>query len=343
MAMNVLIVGDLSLVGCRLARRLLHNGHRVTLMQHVDQELRVPANESRVLTDLFAELTATEKQLTISHTKTCVAASMSQHTAPGLPLFSHIVFVTISLLETESPRTAFVRHSLQCLSSLLEGTKLQNPRPVYALVSKAYDAIGNNANVTFDSVMDSAMENVLRVYGSLYNTPLIKVQLSPDIDKHISTTSSSISPIVEEFTSLIVDALQKTYWCGDMDVVDGVGHYTGLSGQHPTRWTRFLSWNPPDHSTADTSAGEGEDVVLTTYLTSKKDPQRKRFVARDEYTYVAGWHLSMRDLGIKGVVFHDGLSPDYRYVRFHARRLAHRVKNVALICHSLKEKYRFIL
>ena len=326
MAMNVLIVGDSSLVGGRLARRLLHNGHRVTFMQHVDQELRVPANDNRVLNDLLAELTATEKQFSIRLLKTCVAASMSQHTAPGAPPISHVVFVTISLLETESPRTAFVRHSLQCLSSLLEETKLHNPRPVYTLVSKAYDAIGNNANVKFDSVMDSAMEIVLRMYGSLYNTPVIKVQLSPGIDKHISKTLSSVSPITEEVTSSIVDAMQKRSWCDDMDVVDGVDHYTGLSGQHPAPWTRLLSWNAPDLSTPATSAGEGEDVVLTTYLTSKRDPQRKVFVARDKYTYVAGWHLSMRDIGIKGVVFHDGLSSEFRCVCFHARRLVHRVR-----------------
>ncbi len=51
-----------------------------------------------------------------------------------------------------------------------------------------------------------------------------------------------------------------------------------------------------------------ECAILTTYFTSKLDPQWQERQPRDSYSYVEPWYESMRDLGLHGRVFHDGLS-----------------------------------
>ena len=59
-----------------------------------------------------------------------------------------------------------------------------------------------------------------------------------------------------------------------------------------------------------------EDVVFTTFLTSKKDPHRNVFMKNDNYSYMADWHLSLRDVGIKAIMFHDGLGDQFRCVSY---------------------------
>ena len=303
--MNVLISDDSSLVSCRLAGRLLRDGHHVTLMQHVDQELQVPANNSRTVTDLINELFAAGDRFSIRHTRTCNLPSVSQK---GTPPYSHVVFVTTALPGSGSSRVALVRHSLLCLSSLLEATKLDDPRPIFTLIVNDHDALSGDAKFAFDSVMDSAMEAVLQMYWSLYSTPVINVKLSPE-------GGSQLSPIVEAVTESIVGAMQKRSWCEDIAVYN----LWRLSPTYLASWVRLLSWEAPTHSPKATLAAEEEDFVFTTYLTSKKDPQREIFIAKDNYSYVMEWHQSMRDIGVKAVVFHDGLSPEFRCVRcFHA-------------------------
>ena len=313
MPMNVLFCGDSSILIYLLVRRLLRNGHRVTLLQHFDPELRVSENDNRI-TDLISELRATETRFSIHHTTTCKPLSMWQNATPRTPLFRHVIFITTPLEGMESPSTTFVRHYLQCLSSLLEGMKLYNPRPIFTLVDKAHDAVELDRGIThvkFNDVMDTAMDFMLYTYWSLYNMTMINMKLTPDIDNKLSIASSTASLFVDEISSSIVAAMQNRSRCEDRHILDGVDKDEGPSQGN-------------SHARADTPAAETGDIVLTTYLTSKKDPQRRIFMPSSNYTYVSEWHLSMRDIGIKAVVFHDGLTPVFRCVCFAPRWLATR-------------------
>ena len=344
--MNVLISDDSSLFSCRLAGRLLRDGHRVTLMQHVDQELQVPANNSRTITDLVDELFAAGDRFSIRHTRTCNLSTV--------PPFSHVVFVTTALQGSGSPRVALVRHSLLCLSTLLEATKRDAPPPTFTLVANDRDALSGDAKLKFDSVMDTAMEAVLHMHRSLYSTTVINVKLSPGV-------GSQLSPIDEEVTESIVVAMQKGSWCEDKHVVgDVVDNVRRLSNTYLAPWVQFLSWKAPTQSPKATPAAEEEeeeeeeeegeeeeeeeeeDVVFTTYLSSKVDPQRKIFIEKDTYGYVMEWHQSMRDIGVKAVVFHDGLSPEFRCVRcFPARWFAPQVQVYGINLRSRERTFTF--
>lgn len=315
--MNVLISGDLSLLSCRLAEHLLREGHRVTLMQHVDHDLSVPTEDSGVITDILNELSKTENRFSIRSATTCTPESVSKQASPETLGFSHVVFVGTALHGSGSP-SAFVRHSLGCLSTLLEATRRDNPALHFTLVVKAPDAVSEmrcgNENVGFASVMESSMAVVLRLSWSLYGTIVKCVKLSPDISVQISTVSPEASLVVKEVVSTIVDSMQRRPWCEDIHIVDAAGN-SAFTDRYLMMWSRLPSWTAPSDSPAERVAAEGEDVVFSTYLTSKKDPQRRVFVKENNYNYVSDWYLSMRDIGIKAVVFHDGLSTEFRCVR----------------------------
>ncbi len=52
-------------------------------------------------------------------------------------------------------------------------------------------------------------------------------------------------------------------------------------------------------------------VVLSTYLTSRPDPQSGQSVAPDRWELVAGWAEGIRARGLRGVLLHDQLSPEF--------------------------------
>lgn len=52
-------------------------------------------------------------------------------------------------------------------------------------------------------------------------------------------------------------------------------------------------------------------VCMSTYFTSRPHPMYGFTVERDSRRYMADWYSSMQRLGLRGVVFHDGLSSDF--------------------------------
>ncbi|EDQ91461.1 uncharacterized protein MONBRDRAFT_31460 [Monosiga brevicollis MX1] len=53
------------------------------------------------------------------------------------------------------------------------------------------------------------------------------------------------------------------------------------------------------------------DAVLTTYLTSVADPQHRIRRHPDQYGYMRGWHLSLVQLNLNGIIFHDELGSNF--------------------------------
>ncbi len=61
-----------------------------------------------------------------------------------------------------------------------------------------------------------------------------------------------------------------------------------------------------------------EHYVFTSYFTSKADPQRGKMHASDNLNYVLRWFVSLRRLGLKAVIFHDGLGDEFMARLHHA-------------------------
>eukprot|EP00730_Choanoeca_flexa_P003167 TRINITY_DN11314_c0_g1_i2.p1 TRINITY_DN11314_c0_g1~~TRINITY_DN11314_c0_g1_i2.p1 ORF type:complete len:307 (+),score=56.65 TRINITY_DN11314_c0_g1_i2:737-1657(+) len=60
----------------------------------------------------------------------------------------------------------------------------------------------------------------------------------------------------------------------------------------------------------------GLDQVWTSYFTSTNDPQRHAQRQPDRFSYMREWYLSLKANNMSGLVFHDGLSKQFRaYLR----------------------------
>eukprot|EP00049_Salpingoeca_infusionum_P025909 m.22529 g.22529 ORF g.22529 m.22529 type:complete len:469 (-) comp8396_c0_seq4:1845-3251(-) len=53
-------------------------------------------------------------------------------------------------------------------------------------------------------------------------------------------------------------------------------------------------------------------VVMTTYLTSAKDPQRQLQRTADRFWYMREWYLSIKKHGLPAIICHDGLSEKFQ-------------------------------
>lgn len=54
-----------------------------------------------------------------------------------------------------------------------------------------------------------------------------------------------------------------------------------------------------------------ENVVLTCYMTSKKDPQRNIYQNNNNYEYIKPWYESMKERKLHGIIFYDLLSDEF--------------------------------
>ena len=53
------------------------------------------------------------------------------------------------------------------------------------------------------------------------------------------------------------------------------------------------------------------DYIFTTYFTTMADPQRMRGRNPNQFQYMRDWYQSVNRLGLRAVVFHDNLSPQF--------------------------------
>ena len=53
------------------------------------------------------------------------------------------------------------------------------------------------------------------------------------------------------------------------------------------------------------------NVILSTYLTAKLDPQRHTQWPKDDYSKIDAWKSSIEALNLQGVIFHDCLSEEF--------------------------------
>lgn len=77
----------------------------------------------------------------------------------------------------------------------------------------------------------------------------------------------------------------------------------------------------------------GPLIILTTYFTSKKDPQRNLYQPPDSLDYIKNWYESIISNKLLAVVFYDNLSDDFvskiqnSHVKFIRCKLGHRSLN----------------
>ena len=300
--MNVLISGGPSPLGVHLADYLLRNGHRVSITQNHELDVSVSAEDRQLTTDLLDRLRTFNygNRFFYLQPTTC-SLKITSTQSVNITNVSHVVFDGTHLCG--NTRAIVVRRSLGCLVELLEATKGGNTRPHFTLLVNA----GVTGRAEFTSVLESSMEIVVSLYHSLYSVPFTSVKLFCSTDNHMSKAPRVASVVVEELPSAITEAMLTRSTCKHIHIAKCSSSGLQLS------WSQlWKTWNDPSaEKTSPSTNSTGEDVVFTTFLTSKKDPQRRSFVKNNNYGYMAGWHVSLRKVGIKAVVFHDGLGAQF--------------------------------
>ena len=263
--------------------------------------------EDRELTDDLLDRLRTSNywnRFSYLHSTTCSLKTTSTQSV-DITNVSHVVFDGTHLYG--NTRAIVVRRSLGCLVELLEATKGGNTRPHFTLLVNA----GVTGRAEFTSVLESSMEIVVPLYQSLYGVSVTLVKLC-STDIHISTALEEASVGVGELTPAITEAMLTRPMYKYIHITKSSSSRFQLS------WAQlWKTWNDPSAGKfSPPTNSTGEDVVFTTFLTSKMDPQRNVFMKNDNYGYMADWHLSLRDVGIKAVVFHDGLGDQFRCVSY---------------------------
>lgn len=59
------------------------------------------------------------------------------------------------------------------------------------------------------------------------------------------------------------------------------------------------------------NCGKPQLIVMSTYFTSKFDPNRERKQENDEFSYIKKWYESVQEHKIKAFIFHDSLGLDF--------------------------------
>ena len=302
--MNVLISGGPSPLGVHLADYLLRNGHRVSITQHEELDVSVSVEDRQLTADLLDQLKRSNygNRFSYLHATTCSLKTSTQ--SVDITKVSHVVFDGTYLYG--NTRAIVVRRSLGCLVELLEATKGGNFRPHFTLLVNARV----NRKEDISSVLESSMEIVVPLYQSLYGVPVTSVKFLCSTDNHISTVPGEASVVVKELPSAITEAMLTGPTCKHIRIAKCSS--SGLQLSWSQLWKTWI--DPLAEKLSPPTNSKWEDVVFTTFLTSKKDPQRKVFVKNENYGYMADWHLSLRNVGIKAVVFHDGLGDQFRCV-----------------------------
>ena len=239
------------------------------------------------------------------HSTTCSLKTTSKQSV-DITKVSHVVFDGTHLYGNTRP--IVVRRSLVCLVELLETTKRRNTPPHSTLLVNA----GVIGKAEFPSALESSMEIVVPLYQSLYGVSVTLVKLLCSTDIHISTALEEASVVDGELTSAITEAMLTRPMYKYIHITKSSSSRFQLS------WAQlWKTWNDPSAGKLSPPTNStGEVVVFTTFLTSKKDPQRKVFMKNNNYSNMADWHLSLRNVGIKAVIFHDGLGNQFRCVSY---------------------------
>ena len=285
--MNVLVFGDASNFTYRLTRFLLEQDHRVTLVEPIEFGQNVNYDKYKHFVQFQGDLRMSSYNDTISFL-TATTCAVSQ---PSDNPFSHIIIMAI---ESYRHSTDFLVETANCLTSVMEELKTLSSSPHLTLISDGIDDeqcdFCSHRSISYQSITRATVQSILCVYNELFNIPVTRLIISDVVNYHIdynTITSMLKSPMSTQSVCETVYLNPRSNTIRSVFRIAGPAHISDLEQE-----SRF-------------------DVVLSTYFTLKKDPERLRYKQTNRYSYISAWHKSLTRLGLRGVVFHDGLDSSF--------------------------------
>ena len=291
--MNVLVFGDASNFTYRLTRFLLEQDHRVTLVEPIDFGQNVNYEKYKRFVQFQDDLKVSSYNDTISFL-TATTCAVSQ---PSDNPFSHIIILAIESFR-HSPD--FMVETVNCLTSAMEELKTLSSSPHLTFISD--DIVDEQCDccsqrsTSHQSIARAMVQSILHHYCELFNIPVTRVVITDVVNYHIdysTITSMLMSPVLTQ-------AMCETVYLNP--------------GNNMWPFSNSIMYVFRKDEPAHISNLEHEsrvDTVFSTYFTLKKDPQRGHYKKTNSYSYISAWHKSLTRLGLRGVVFHDGLDSNF--------------------------------
>ena len=244
---------------------------------------------------------------------------------------SHVVFVPAGLEHGETPPldSAHWGSQMTALVALLEGLKCAE----FLLVSHS---LPSGSHMTGVQAHMTSLEAALLAYHNIYGTQYTILRTGPVYGPwtyhSLAALQTTFDPpenswYINDIATAVSSVLERGPFCTQLDLspcpedptVHDVPSLLNISSRQPVErgLKKTLHWVRAYHGKI--SGDAGHDVILTSYFTSTPDYQRTRSVSPNRARYMLDWLVSVRDLGLRAVVFHDELDPAFqqRVSQFH--------------------------
>ena len=290
--MNVLVFGDASNFTYRLTRFFLQQDHRVTLVEPIEFGQNVNYDKYKRFVQFQDDLRMSSYNDTISFlTATCAIGQPSDNP------FSHIIIIAMQSFRHSRD---FLVETVNCLMSVMEELKTLSPSPRLTLISDGIkeeqrDNCPQRAT-SYQSIARTMVQRLLRLYNELFHIPATRLVISDAVNYRVdysTITSMVMSPI-------LIQAVYETVYLNP-----GNNMWPFLNT------IRSVSRRDEAAHISDLEQESRFDVVLSTYFTLKKDPQRLQYKQTNRYSYISAWHKSLTRLSLRGMVFHDSLDSSF--------------------------------
>ena len=239
---------------------------------------------------------------------------------------SHVAYI-LPVLEHDAtpPPSAYWGSYMTGLVSLLKDLTCAN----FLMVSPSLGTASHDSHMTISQAHGTAFEAVLLTYHTINNSTRYTILRTGPVygpwTQHALTllqskTQRDSEPLethwyISDLTDAIVSALNKGPFCDQIDIChcsDGDVLFNHSSRQPVERaLRRTRSWARAYQQQLQLNKHSTNDVILTSYFTSREDFQRKKSMSPNRLHYMFHWLLSVRDLGLQAVIFHDQLDPAF--------------------------------
>ena len=264
---------------------------------------------------------------------------------------SYVVYVPPVLDdETTPPGSTYWGSHMSQFISLLEGLKKLSPCTKFLLASQSLEAASHDSHMTIQQAHATAFEAALLTYHSLYRTQYTILRTGPAYGpwtQHafslearskksgigggaVNESTLQYNWYITDISEAMLSVLKKGPFCDTLDLTrcpdNQNTHHSAqtalnLTSQQPVDkgLKKTLHWARAYLRQMQLAKDNENDVILTSYFTSREDFQRKKGVAPNRLQYMLHWLVSVRDLGLRAVVFHDQLDSGFcqRVIQYH--------------------------
>ena len=260
--MNILVFGDASTLTYRLTCFLLHQEHRVTLVEPIEFLQNVNYGKYKRFVQFQDDL----RNCSCNDKISFLTASTCDIGQPSDTPFNHIIIIAV---DSTGQSPVLLSKITDCLTALMVGCTTLASRPHLSLIlddqNKEISDCSTDRNALHKCVVRIIVESTLQFYSDLYNIPVTRLLITDAVNYQPNLLKHSVCETV----------------CLETESNSDIEHKSRV------------------------------DVVFSSYFTLKKDPQRGNYKKTNSYSYISAWHKSLTWLGLRGVVFHDGLDSNF--------------------------------